>query len=142
MGTEVPVLAPDIDGYWLADGEPSLKYVTVGSQTASENEVVFTYTTNTTLTVYYYNDEGDEIAEPDVITDFQEDAFNRVYAKQIDGYKLDQDTYDYEKDDDWENDSQSFQNVYVISHDHTVVVFYYLEDPGIIEGGEVPDVGE
>ncbi len=34
------------------------------------------------------------------------------------------------------------RNVYVISHDHTVVVFYYLEDPGIIEGGEVPDVGE
>lgn len=142
LGTEVPVLAPEIDGYWLAEGEEKLKYVIVGSQTASENEVVFTYTTNTTLTVYYYNEEGVEIAEPEVITDFEEDAFNRVYAKKIDGFKLDQDQYDYERDDEWVDDSNSFQNVYVTAHDHVEVYFYYLEDPGIVDGGDVPDVGE
>lgn len=142
LGTEVPVLAPEIDGYWLAEGEDKLKYVIVGSQTASENEVVFTYTTNTTLTVYYYNEEGVEIAEPEVITDFEEDASNRVYAKKIDGFKLDQDQYDYEQDDEWVDDSNSFQNVYVTAHDHVEVYFYYLEDPGIVDGGDVPDVGE
>ena len=126
----------------MAEGEEKLKYVIVGSQTASENEVVFTYTTNTTLTVYYYNEEGVEIAEPEVITDFEEDAFNRVYAKKIDGFKLDQDQYDYEQDDEWVDDSNSFQNVYVTAHDHVEVYFYYLEDPGIVDGGDVPDVGE
>ena len=44
--------------------------------------------------------------------------------------------------DEWVDDSNSFQNVYVTAHDHVEVYFYYLEDPGIVDGGDVPDVGE